>query len=97
MKKTLSEYHECREEKAFVIQERKLRTLFELVDELETMSVEEFKKFVTTTKNDFASWIRDVFGHKQLAEEAARLQNSTELQRAILKQMARDLKRLVKD
>ncbi len=40
---------------------RRLGSVFELVDALETMSDEIFREHVTEAKNDFSSWIKDVF------------------------------------
>ncbi len=39
----------------------------ELVDVIKQLSEEEFSHYVTYYKNDFANWIRDVLGNKELA------------------------------
>jgi hypothetical protein len=95
--KKLQKRHDCKyttpEKTAFLLGGgRKLTSLFELVDELETMSQQEFGQFVSPLKNDFANWIRDVFVMPTLAEEVRRSASTTELQRVVLKQMARDLR-----
>jgi hypothetical protein len=83
------------DDKTFVMHDgRKLRTLYELVDELETMSEETFKSFVNDIKNDFASWVEGVFHDKPLAEELKRLKNRIEMQRGLLKHLVREAKRL---
>ena len=85
------------EEKTFVLKDgRKLRTVYELVDELETMNDATFREFVNNTKNDFANWIHGVFGDKPLAEEIRRIKDRMETQRAIMKHLVRELKRLGK-
>ena len=82
-------------DKAFALPDgRKLKSLFELVDELETQTDEHFTQFVTPSKNDYSNWIRDVFGEKALATEIEKMQNKWDIQRAILKQMARTLKKV---
>lgn len=74
---------------------RHLRSLYELVDELETMGDDAFRGHANEFKNDFASWVRDVFDEKHLAEEIARVQHRIDAQRAILKHLVRELRRAV--
>ena len=82
------------EEKTFVLKDgRKLRTLYELIDELETMPDALFKDFVNEAKNDFASWIENVFNEKSLADELRKMQSRFDHHRAILKHLVRTLKR----
>jgi hypothetical protein len=82
------------EEKTFVLKDgRKLRTLYELVDELETMSEGIFREYVNDMKNDFANWIEGVFGDKALAADLRKIKNRIEAQHALLKHLVRDLRR----
>jgi len=50
-----------------------------LLSELETMSDETFNAHVNLQKNDFATWIRNVFNEKELADllEQARTKEKT--------------------
>lgn len=87
--KTPEEYH-------FVLHDgRKLKSLYDLVDELETMSEDAFKEYVSDFRNDFANWTRDVFHAPDLAEEMTHVKNKFEAQKAIMKHMLRDVKELV--
>ncbi len=79
-------------EQHFVLHDgRKIESLFQLVDELETMSEETFRSFANEVKNDFANWIRDVFHAPSLADELQRVRNRMEAQRAIMKHLLRDI------
>jgi hypothetical protein len=72
---------------------RKLHSAYELIDELETMSEENFQHFVTETENHFANWIEGVFNEKTLAAELRHVRNRIDTQRAILKHLVRELTR----
>ncbi len=79
-------------EKHFVLQDgRKLDSLFQLIDELETMSEDVFRHHVNELKNDFANWVRDVFEAPPLAEEMQRIKDRIETQRAIMKHILREV------
>ncbi len=45
-----------------------LKNLCELAAALETMNEPTFKYHVNKEKNDFANWVRDVFGDQKLAK-----------------------------
>ncbi len=82
-------------EKHFVLHDgRKLDNLFQLVDELETMSEDAFRNYVTDWKNDFANWVRDVFEAPGLADDIQRVRNRIETQRAIMKHLLRGVAHL---
>ena len=70
---------------------RKLKSVYELVDELETMTEEAFRQYVTDTENHFANWIEHVFSEKSLADEIRHVRNKIDTQRAILKHLVREL------
>jgi hypothetical protein len=56
------------EEHAFVLcTGAKLKSLLELAVAVRTMSDETFASHVTVNRNDFSSWVRDVFGMPELA------------------------------
>lgn len=83
------------EEKTFVLRDgRKLRTLYELIDELETMNDGLFKDYVNDSKNDFANWIEGVFDDEALANELRLTKTRIDTQRAVLKHVVRELQRL---
>lgn len=70
---------------------RHLTSLFDLVDELERMSDEEFFTFVDHTRNDFSNWIRDIYDDSFLAEDVARAIHRLDAQRIVLKRMVTEL------
>ena len=84
------------EEHHFVLHDgRKLKSLYELVDELETMSEDAFKDYVTEFKNDFANWTKDVFHTPELADELYKIKNKFDAQKAVMKHILRDVQSLV--
>lgn len=48
-----------------------LKSMSELMDYLITMNQEIFSHHVNKKNNDFANWIRDIFGEKELARRIA--------------------------
>lgn len=70
---------------------RRLDTVYELVDELETMNDEMFHHYVNDMDNHFANWIDHVFDDRALAEDIRYMHNRIEMQRAILKHLVREL------
>ncbi len=83
-------------EKHFILQDgRKIESLFQLANELENMTEENFKKHVTEFKNDFANWARDVFAATPLADELQFLHDRAETQRAIMKHLLRELAQIM--
>ena len=83
------------EQYSFNLQDgRKLRTVYELIDELETMTDETFRQYATGMENHFANRIEHVFSEKELAEEIRQVHNRIDAQRAILKHLVRQLTKL---
>lgn len=80
------------EEHAFVLKDdRKLQTVFELIDALETMPDEVFRHHVNAERNDFASWLESMFDETALAADMRRVQQRLDAQRTILKHVMREL------
>lgn len=44
-----------------------IKNLAELLDQLANMNHELFNSHVSKQNNDFANWVRDVFGEKEMA------------------------------
>ncbi len=66
--------------------------LQQLADCLSHISEESYNHHVTSEKNDFSNWVRDVFGDVRLANELARSRNKDDAAR-ILDQRISWLKR----
>lgn len=50
-----------------------IRDVAKLPAAIKNMSKEQFKHHVNKERNDFANWIRDVFGNKKLAGSIAKV------------------------
>ena len=70
---------------------RKLKNIIELADALETMTEEIFRHHANEFKNDFASWVKDVFYDHSLAEDISRAKNRLETQIAVLRRLVKEL------
>lgn len=93
---TTKALHEAPQEHHFVLCDgRHIKSLYELVDELETMGDSLFHQHVNAQKNDFANWIRDVFDDKLLSEDLQRVHHRVDAQRAILKHLVRELRNMM--
>ena len=83
---------EAPEEHHFVVADgRKLKNVLELADALETMSEEIFRHHANEFKNDFSSWVKDVFYDHSLAEDITRAKSRFETQIAILRRVVKEL------
>ncbi len=69
----------------FVSDGTRLRDLKELASALETMHEGTFKYHANDSKNDFASWTKEVFGEHRLAEQLSNAGSKEEAQVAVLK------------
>ena len=59
-----------RPEQHFVVADgNRLKNILDLADALETMSEDVFKHHSNELKNDFSSWVRDVFYDHSLADD----------------------------
>ena len=72
---------------------RRLKSVYELIDALESMSDEIFKEHVNSAKNDFSSWIKDVFKEPNIAKDLKKIQNRIETQKALMKRLIEAAKR----
>jgi hypothetical protein len=58
------------EARAFTVKDgRRLYSCLELADVLETLPDEVYRQHVTDKKNDFASWVTDVYGQAELGDK----------------------------
>jgi hypothetical protein len=79
-------------EKHFILQDgRKIESLFQLIDELETMGEDVFRHHVNDMRNDFANWAKDVFEVPSLAEEMQKMRDRMDTQRAVMKHLLREV------
>jgi len=68
-----------------------IKSLKQLADALLTMSDDVFYYHVTQDRNDFATWVHDVFGEKELAEELGRVRHKLESQVAVLRHLLKKI------
>ncbi len=61
------------EKKFFLCNGEVISDVHELMERLKTMDADVFKHHVNAERNDFATWVRDVFMDKKLARELARV------------------------
>ena len=83
---------EAPEEHHFIVADgKKLKNIIELADALETMSEEIFRHHANEFRNDFATWVKDVFYDHSLADDISKAKNRLEAQIAILRRLVREL------
>ncbi|HLG23319.1 MAG TPA: DUF5752 family protein [Candidatus Nanoarchaeia archaeon] len=79
-------------ENHFVVADgKKLGSVLDLADALETMSEDVFSHHVNDLKNDFSKWVKDVFYDHSLAEDLSRAKTKAESQIAILRRVVKEL------
>jgi hypothetical protein len=66
-----------------------IKDMQELALNLDGISDTDFYFHVTGQKNDFSSWLRDIFNEGKLAEELARLDNKKDSQILLLKHIVK--------
>ncbi len=90
-------YGQAPEEHHFIISNgEKLEDLKDLVQSLEKMPEEVFRHYVNETKNDFSTWIKDVFKENSLAEELKKFNTKIEAELALQKHINNKLDKLVR-
>lgn len=77
MKKTNNKVIEISPDKYFYLVDGKILTnLNDLINALKKMTKETYNYHVSKDKNDFANWIKDVFGNQKLAEEIRKVKTA---------------------
>ncbi|MFH0914448.1 MAG: hypothetical protein V1849_04065 [Chloroflexota bacterium] len=66
---------------------RTLRNLKELEEALVTMTDDTFAYHSNEQKSDFASWVKDIIGDEQLADELRRAHNRDDAARSVSKRL----------
>jgi|TARA_Y100000310_G_C20682157_1_gene816643 hypothetical protein len=86
---------EAPQEFHFVLNDgRRLKSIYDLIDSLEDMASDTFKFHANTAKNDFATWIHDVFEEKGLSESLQKIDDKLETQRELLNHMVKELRKI---
>jgi hypothetical protein len=79
---------EAPQEFEFYLQDgRKLKSVYELVDALESMSDDLFKQHVSKMHNDFSNWIKDVFKEPNVAKEIEKVHDRIEAQKVLIRRL----------
>ncbi|MEK6942441.1 MAG: DUF5752 family protein [Nanoarchaeota archaeon] len=79
-------------EQHFVVADgNRLKNILDLADALETMSEDVFKHHSNELKNDFSSWVRDVFYDHSLADDISMAKNKMETQIAVLRRVVKEM------
>jgi hypothetical protein len=65
-----------------------IKNLIELVDCLNHMTEEMFHHHVTSERNDFSNWIRDVIGDEKLARKLNNVRSPFEASKIVANKMA---------
>jgi len=64
---------------------KKLKNIAELMESLKDMDQDLFSFHVNEQRNDFANWVRDVFGEKELARRISRARYPSSMLKSIEK------------
>ncbi len=68
-----------------------IKNAAELIDALEKMHEDTYKFHANEEKNDFSSWVRDVFGEHKLAENLKSAASKADAQLAVAKALLKEL------
>ena len=77
----------------FLSDGRKLKSVYELIDALETMNDDLFKQHVNEMKNDFSNWVKDVFKEPNIAHEMKKIQDRIETQKLLMRRLIQAAKK----
>ena len=85
-------YGEAPQEKHFITSDgRRLKNVKEPLDALETMGDEVFSSHVNDFKNDFSTWLKDVFSFEGMAKELESANHRLDAQRVLMKNLIREI------
>lgn len=71
-------------DKAFMVnQGGPIKSLYQLADAFEFMSLSSFKHHVSSTKNDFSNWVADVIDDSTLALKLKSLKTKKQMENAV--------------
>ena len=70
---------------------RRIGNLLELVKVFDSMDHAVYSHHVNADHNDFSTWVKDVFGEPNLAEEIKAAQSKTETQIRIMRRILEDI------
>jgi len=70
---------------------KELKSILELVHELDTMADQVFYHHVTQERNDFANWVQDVFDEVELAKQLVQEKSKERTHIILLKHIVRKL------
>lgn len=85
---------EAPEEYHFMLSDgKKLKSLFELANALDSMGDDIFQAHVSDSKNDFSNWVRDIFEEPDLAEEMDKINDRLKTQVSVMKYLLNEVKR----
>jgi len=65
-----------------------VKNLHQLAECLANMTEDSYRHHVTPLKNDFSTWVRDVFGDDKLANDLTRCTNHAEAVKAVRDRIA---------
>tara|TARA_Y100000310_G_scaffold345591_1_gene467002 strand:- start:2552 stop:2926 length:375 start_codon:yes stop_codon:yes gene_type:complete len=86
---------EAPQEFHFVLNDgKRLKSIYDLIDSLEDMAQDTFTHHVNEMKNDFASWVEDIFDEKNLSKELKKIHDKLETQRTLLNHMVKELRKI---
>jgi hypothetical protein len=81
------------EEYAFVLADgRKLQSLHELGSALRDMSDDVFRHHVNEWRNDFSSWVKEVFDEPELADELKSINSKLEAEVVLLRKLVKEMR-----
>ena len=90
-------YGEAPQDYHFVLTNgEKLKDLKDLINALDKMPEDVFRHHVNEMKNDFSSWINDVFKEKNLAEELKNFYNKADTELALYKNITNKMEKMIK-
>lgn len=85
-------FGEAPKEHHFILADgRKIKNIMQMADAFETMSEEIFRHHANEMKNDFSTWVKDIFYDHSLAEDISRAKNKLEAQVAVLRRIIKEL------